>query len=346
MKSLKYLTVLTLPVTVFISFYSHGILTFLPVIYSFLIIPFLELFFRPDARNLSEEEEEIRNKDRVYDFMLYLIVPIQYGFLILFFYNINESGLSAFDLAGRISSLGLLCGVFGINVAHELGHRTKPFERFLAKSLLLTSLYMHFYIEHNKGHHKRVSTPEDPSSARYGENLYFFWVRSVLFAYLSAWHIGNDGAKKKGKSTFSYHNEMLVFQLIQITFLVIIFFFFGWQVTVCFTLAAINGFLLLETVNYIEHYGLVRKRKENGSYERVSPSHSWNSDHTIGRLLLFELSRHSDHHFLTSRKYQILRHLDNSPQMPTGYPGMMLLSTFPPLWFMVVHKSMKRQSLL
>lgn len=116
-----------------------------------------------------------------------------------------------------------------------------------------------------------------------------------------------------------------------------------WSVSTMFyfILAAVVGILLLETVNYIEHYGLVRKLKESGKYERPLPHHSWNSNHVIGRLLLFELSRHSDHHYQASRKYQILRHHDNSPQMPTGYPGMIVLALFPPLWFSVMHKELE-----
>jgi alkane 1-monooxygenase len=105
--------------------------------------------------------------------------------------------------------------------------------------------------------------------------------------------------------------------------------------------AAFMGMLMLETVNYIEHYGLQRKLGASGQYERAMPHHSWNSDHVVGRLMLFELSRHSDHHYLASRKYQVLRHHDNAPQMPTGYPGMMLLALVPPLWFSIMHKKIK-----
>jgi alkane 1-monooxygenase len=238
--------------------------------------------------------------------------------------------------------MGLLCGVFGINVGHELGHRVNVFEQTLAKMLLLTSLYMHFYIEHNKGHHKRVATPEDPSSARYGEWVYSFYFRSIILSYLSAWHIANEDLRKNGKATFSLLNEMLLFQLIQIAFLAFLFFIFGWQATIYFVVAAIIGFLLLETVNYIEHYGLQRKSTGEGKYERAMPAHSWNSDHVIGRLFLFELSRHSDHHYLASRKYQLLRHHDDAPQMPTGYPGMLLLALIPPIWFWVMNKRIKK----
>ena len=208
--------------------------------------------------------------------------------------------------------------------------------------LLLTSLYMHFYIEHNKGHHKRVATPEDPSSARYGEWLYAFYFRSVIFSYISAWEIAGNDVKKKGRSVFSFYNEMIRFHFIQFLFVAAIWIIFGWFACLCFLVAAVIGFLLLETVNYIEHYGLQRKSTGDGKYERAMPAHSWNSDHVIGRLFLFELSRHSDHHYLASRKYQVLRHHDDSPQMPTGYPGMMLLSLFPPLWFIVMNNRVKK----
>ena len=111
-------------------------------------------------------------------------------------------------------------------------------------------------------------------------------------------------------------------------------------------LSALIGALLLETVNYIEHYGLTRQQTTNNQYDRVQPAHSWNSNHVLGRLLLFELSRHSDHHYMASRKYQILRNVDEAPQMPTGYPGMMLLSLFPTLWFNVMHAQMNKQKIL
>jgi alkane 1-monooxygenase len=241
--------------------------------------------------------------------------------------------------------MGLLCGTFGINVAHELGHRVNKFEQTLAKLLLLTSLYMHFYIDHNQGHHKHVATPGDPSSAKLNQSLYAFWPQTLIGTYMSAWHIAAKALEKKGKSAFSLQNEMLQFQIIQAAFVFGIYWFWGAKVTLLFVIAALIGGMLLETVNYIEHYGLSRNKTSEDNYERVQPHHSWNSNHVIGRLMLFELSRHSDHHYLASRKYQILRHMDNAPQMPTGYPGMILLSLVPPLWFKVMHAEIKKQGI-
>lgn len=339
--SLKYLQVLTLPVLAWISFHSTGWPTYLPLIEAFILVPILEFAFKPDPANLSETEEQLRKNDPIYDWQVYLMVPVQLFLLFTFLEVMDEQGLTLLDQIGRVSAMGLMCGVIGINVAHELGHRKNWHEQLMAKVLLLTSLYMHFFIEHNRGHHKHVSTKEDPSSARFGEPLYFFWVRSVIGTYFSAWKLEASSLKKRGRPFFSVHNEMLRFQLIQVALLAVIAITYGPLIMLYFILAAMMGFLLLETVNYIEHYGLERKKIGEG-YERVMPHHSWNSDHIIGRLLLFELSRHSDHHYIASRKYQILRHTDESPQMPTGYPGMMLLATVPPIWFAIMNARIRK----
>jgi alkane 1-monooxygenase len=335
-----------IPFTIFFgsirSFHSYGWTIWIPLLFAWVIVPLMEVFIKPSSYNMSAAEEELAKKNRGYDILLYLVVVVQYYALYEFLYSMKHDTLDWYETAGRIWVMGMLCGVFGINVGHELGHRVNRFEQFLAKALLLTSLYMHFFTEHNKGHHKRVATPEDPSSARYGEMVYTFYFRTIIFSYLSAWHIANGEMKKKGKPVLSLHNEMIQFTLIQLAFISLIFFVFGWLVTLYFIAAALIGILLLETVNYIEHYGLQRKATGDGKYERAMPEHSWNSDHVVGRLMLFELSRHSDHHYLASRKYQVLRHHDDAPQMPTGYPGMMILALFPPVWFYVMHRRIKK----
>ena len=341
----KYLSPIILYGSAIFSFQSYGWVIWLPLLYAWIIIPGLELFIKPDPGNMDAAEEEMAKADKTYDILLYIVVPVQYFALYMFLRGMTIDTLQWHEIFGRIWVMGLLCGTLGINVGHELGHRSKRFEQVLAKMLLLTSLYMHFFIEHNKGHHKRVATPEDPSSARLGEWVYGFYFRSIIFSYISAWHIASNDARKKGKSAFSLHNEMIQFHLIEIAFVALIFFTFGWLTTLYFLAAATIGILLLETVNYIEHYGLQRKAIAEGKYERAMPNHSWNSDHVIGRVMLFELSRHSDHHYLASRKYQVLRHHDDSPQMPTGYPGMMILSLFPPMWFYVMNGRVKKVQL-
>lgn len=323
------------------AFFSTGFYVFVPLVYAWLVIPVLELFLKPDNSNLSRIEEDLARKDRTYDIFLYLVVPFQYLALGCFLYSVSFIPQPVYDLVGKTAVMGLLCGTFGINVGHELGHRVNRAEQLLAKALLLTSLYMHFFIEHNRGHHKKVATPEDPSSARYGETVYAFYLRSIFYSYLSAWEIASRDLQKKGRPVFSLLNEMIVYHLIQAAFVAGIGIFFGWVTAVLFVAAAVMGILLLETVNYIEHYGLQRQSLGSGKYERAMPQHSWNSSHIIGRVMLFELSRHSDHHYLASRKYQLLRHHQDAPQMPTGYPGMMILSLFPPAWFYVMNRRIR-----
>ncbi len=338
---LKYLTIFLLPIAVAISFTSKGLLAYMPILFSFVLIPFIELFIKPDASNLSDAELEMIREDRLYDYILYALVPILYAFLIWFMFSIQEDGLTIADKIGRLTGMGILLGAMGINVAHELGHRRSRLEQTLSKLLLLPAQYMHFYVEHNQGHHKNVSTDEDPASAKYKESLYIFWFRSIIFSYLSAWNIENKRLKRKNSAVFSFNNQMLNFLLLQVGFIAIVGLVFDVEVMLYYCAAFVFAILLLETVNYVEHYGLRRKKLSENRYENAQPIHSWNSNHVIGRLILFELSRHSDHHYNPYKKYQTLSNHNDNPQLPTGYPGMMLLSMIPPLWFLIMNKKIK-----
>lgn len=337
MGKFKYLFVLTIPVTVAIAFSITGVWTFLPLLYAFGAVPLLELVLPPSAANADGDLFAQRQRDRFFDFALLICVPIQLFFLGWFLISVNEVGLSWVTRMGRVTAFGLMCGVLAINVAHELGHRPDKLHQQLAKVLLTTSLYTHFFIEHNRGHHRNVSTPEDPASARFGEHLYAFWLRSLWGSYAGAWQLERTRLERKKLAVWTINNEMVQYTLVQILLLGFVLVFFGGFVLMQFLVAAVLGMLLLETVNYIEHYGLARKKLNAQRYENATPIHSWNSNHLVGRALLFELSRHSDHHAHPNREYQILRHHEVSPQMPTGYPGMMLLAAVPPLWFAVMH---------
>jgi alkane 1-monooxygenase len=341
-KYIKYLAAYFSMAAILISMTAGGIWTFFSVFYAFFMIPVLELALPGTEENFSKADEEILKKDWHYDFIVWAVVPLQLAIMAFFLYRISQPNLLWYETIGLIASFGISCGVFGINVAHELGHRNTKHEQLMSKILLWTTMYLHFFIEHNRGHHKNVSTDEDPASSRYGETIYAFYIRTVRDSWLSAWHIEAERLKKVGLPFWSFHNEMLIYQIVQAATVAIIFIEFGWKITLYYLLAAFIGALLLETVNYVEHYGLRRKKIDGEYYEKVLPIHSWNSNHPIGRLMLFELTRHSDHHYIASRKYQVLRHFNQSPQMPTGYPGMMLLALFPPLWFAVMHKEIAK----
>lgn len=342
-RALKYLLAFLLPLLAWFSFRMEGIWSFSALIYAFVLVPLAEFLVPPDPSNLNEAERELLRKDKLYDLVIYLTVPVQWCMLIYFLWVMEYDTQDHVTAAGRISAMGLLCGVIGINVAHELGHRTTRFEQFLSKCLLITSLYLHFFIEHNQGHHRNVGTEEDPASAKKGENVYAFWFRSVFGSYRSAWEIEAKRLRRKKLSFWSVKNQMLVFTVLQLVVLVLIALLCSWATFIAFMLAAIIGMLLLETVNYIEHYGLRRSKVTEYRYENVQPLHSWNSDHLIGRMILFELSRHSDHHYRAAKPYQELDHMDNSPQMPTGYPGMILTALVPPLWFSIMDPKIVQQ---
>lgn len=337
LRELKYLSGYTIPATAALALWKPEWFAFLTLIYAFVVIPVFEQWLPISTANLNENEENSALKDTLYDYVLYLSVPLQWFIIGFFLFRVSTESFTTLQLIGMICATGICSGVLGINVAHELGHRAAQSERLMAWLLLLSSLYLHFYVEHNRGHHRYVATPHDPATARKHETLYAFWIRSIVGSYLSAWRIQGDLLRKDGHRFLSWHNTMLWFQVAQVALLSGIGLAFGVQTLLLFIPTALMGILLLETINYIEHYGLSRKERSPGVYEKVLPSHSWNSNYTLGRVMLFELTRHADHHYKASRKYQVLRHFDDSPQLPAGYPAMMLLSTIPPLWFKVMN---------
>lgn len=336
--ALKYAFVFLLPVTTALSFRGHGWICYLPLIYAFAVVPLLDYLIGEDKRNISDEDRAAVEKNPLFDLILYSTVFVQVAMLFWFFIAAGDSDATASDHVGRILSMGLMCGVFGVNVAHELGHRTKYFERVLAKVMLTTTLFLHFYIEHNRGHHRNVGTPQDAATARKGESLYRFWLRVVPSSFLSAWSIVRKERERRKLAVWSIGNELIAYVLVEIVLCVIIGFVFGGSVLIAFLCSALMGILLLETVNYIEHYGLFRTKVSEFRYEDVRPIHSWNADFVVGRLLLFELTRHSDHHWKPSKHYQVLDTMPESSHLPAGYPAMMLAALCPPLWFAVMNK--------
>jgi alkane 1-monooxygenase len=337
MQKVKYLTVFLLPCTVLIAFTQNGWLTFVPLIVFFGLVPLLEGFLPPNHYNLSDKERVLAEEDRFYDGLLYVLVPVQWAALIGFLFILPQTSQWS-EWFGRVTAMGCMCGIIGINIGHELGHRNNRFHQLMGELLLLTSLENHFTPYHNRGHHNQVATPDDPATARKNEPVYFFWFRSQLGSYVQAWKIELLRMQIAGRSMVHPRNKMVQYTLAQLTLLLLIYLFAGWAGFLGFLCASLFGILLLETVNYIEHYGLLRVKRENGHYERVRRTHSWNSNHVLGRVVLFELSRHSDHHYKPDRPYQVLETHEESPLMPTGYPGMMLLSLLPPVFFRVMNK--------
>jgi len=336
MSKIKYLSIFLLPATVLVSFCTEGILNFLPLIVFFGLLPVVEQFLPLQESNLSPQEAEKAEKDPYYELLLYLMMPVQWGFLVYFLFTIEEAS-NSHVLIGRITSMGIMCAVIGINLGHELGHHDNKISRYIGEILLLSSLQNHFLPYHNRGHHTNVGTRQDPATARKNETMYVFWFRSQVGSYFEAWKIEMQKCRIQQKPPLHYSNKMIQYTIAHILLLSSIFYFFGSLVLWYFIIAAIMGIVQLESVNYIEHYGLYRNKNKNGVYERVQRHHSWNSNHYLGRLILFELSRHSDHHYKANRPYQILESHKESPVMPAGYPAMMMLALFPPLFFRIMN---------
>lgn len=308
-----------------------GFFWFLGPLLVFGIFPVLDLVIGVDADNPPDSVLKWLEQDRYYRWCTYAFLPLQYGGLVLACWLWADGGLSVVDSIGLALTMGVVSGI-AINTAHELGHKRASNERWLSKIALAQSGYGHFFIEHNRGHHVRVSTPEDPASSRVGESFWEFLPRTVKGSVTSAWELEGVRLDRLRKRHLSLQNDVLNAWLMTVVLFAVLTLVFGWVVLPYLLVQAVIGFSLLEVVNYLEHYGLLRQRREDGRYERTRPEHSWNSNNVASNVLLYHLQRHSDHHANPMRRYQALRHMDGAPQLPTGYAGMIVLAWFPPLW--------------
>jgi alkane 1-monooxygenase len=343
MKKIGFFSALILPALLILGFYLGGSFQWMIHIFVFLLVPLMDYILQKDTANVAAGEVSGVTKEQFYKLITFVWVYVQVAILIWGLYVVSTQPMSILSWIAFATGMALVTGGIGITVAHELGHRTEKIEQTYSKILLMTVCYMHFFIEHNRGHHVRVATPEDPATSRKGESFYGFWWRSVTEGYLSSWHLEAERLKKKGQAFWSLSNQMIWFQILPLIF---ISFFFGlfsylggrlvWEVPVFFFIQSILGFSLLELVNYLEHYGMQRKRLPSGQYENVTPLHSWNASQLVSNFLLFQLQRHSDHHAYAHKRYQVLDHNEASPQLPAGYSAMIILACIPPLWFVVM----------
>ncbi|MFC7503983.1 fatty acid desaturase [Nocardioides sp. GCM10030258] len=324
------------------------------------VIPLLDLALGLDPSNPPDDVMEELENDKYYRWVVYAYIPLQFFILFAGFAIIAGTNPVAWftDLVGATSwvtdNLGAdlvrsvdmtwyeklflavsIAGVQGIaiNTAHELGHKKENVERWLSKIALAPTFYGHFYIEHNRGHHVRVATPEDPASSRLGESFWAFWPRTVMGSLKSGWGVEAKRYKRKGTHPFHVGNDVLNAWVMSAVLYGGMFALFGWQIAPYALVTIVFGFSLLEIINYLEHYGMKRQKVgEKQRYERVLPMHSWNSNNIVTNLFLYHLQRHSDHHANPTRRYQTLRDFKESPALPTGYAGMLTLALFPPLW--------------
>jgi len=322
-------------------FYDVHLLYWLSPVIGTVIVPVLDFIVGTNKNNPPEEAMEELEASQFYRFILYAFLPSQFAVTIFGVFVAVADSTSGLDYIGLVITLGMVNGL-GVNTAHELGHKKVSLDKWLSKVALAPIVYGHFFVEHNRGHHKHVATPLDPASARLGEGFWAFVPRAVGGGIASAWNIEKTRLSRKNKGPWTFENDNIQGWAITVVLFGGLTIWLGWAALPFLLLQAIDGLLMLEMINYLEHYGLCRKFNEKTNrYERCQPEHSWNSDHTVTNLFFYQLQRHSDHHANPTRPYRTLRHFDEAPQLPTGYTGMFLLVYFPPLWFAVMDKRVK-----
>jgi alkane 1-monooxygenase len=307
----------------------------LPLLISYGLMPLLDALIGEDGNNPPEAVVPQLEADRYYRWLTWATVPLHVVGLVGCAWWVGTHALPMW----AVLMMGYVAGAdsgLGINTGHELGHKHNRIEQALARLVLAVPAYGHFTVEHGRGHHKAVATPEDHASSRMGESIYRFALRELPGGIARAWAIESARLRASGHSPWSWHNTMLqsyaisavlqggliaAFGAVMLPFLLVHNAVAWWQLT---------------SANYVEHYGLLREREAGGRWESPKPHHSWNANHLITNLALFHLQRHSDHHAHPSRRYQSLRNFPDLPTLPSGYFGMFVLAYIPALWFKVM----------
>ncbi len=309
----------------------------LPLVVNYVVAPLVDWAMGEDSNNPPEEVVMQLDQDPYYRRLTFAVVPLHFMTLIVCVWYATEQPLSWWGFVLLAVIAGMTAGL-AINTGHELGHKNSKFEKSLARIVLAVAAYGHFSVEHNRGHHKDVSTPSDPASARMGESIYKFARREIPGAFRRAWQVERERLTLRNKPIWHRSNPILQSYAITAALSLLLILLFGFLVIPFLLIHNLFAYWQLTSANYIEHYGLLRERDVKGRYERCQPHHSWNSNHIVSNLVLFHLERHSDHHTYPLRRYQSLRHFDDLPSLPNGYFGMYVLAYIPWLWFRVMDK--------
>lgn len=332
---LRFLPVFVSPLLILLALAQGGWFVLSGAIFMFGCVPLLDAMLGLETENRVDGAWA-----PVLRALPMLFVPAHLITLALVLARVQQLG-PTIEALGIVFAIGL-GGAIAIVVAHELMHRSSWAEQRLAEVLMASTSYTHFCVEHVHGHHKRVATPDDPASAHQGESLYRFFPRTLLGSWRSAWAVEAQRAARNGRSTWGIHNRLVIYLLVQVALLAAVAGAWGPLGLAAFVGQSLVAVLLLETINYIEHYGLSRAETAPGKYERVRPEHSWNASHLVSNRMLLSLARHSDHHAFVQRPYSELRHWEGAPQLPFGYATMVLLALVPPLWFRVMDDRVDR----
>jgi len=316
---------------------KNPLVTLIPALFFYIFTPIMDAIMGEDPHNPPEEVVSAMMADNYYRFTVYTLIGVAIALFLSFVVFVGTQDLPWWAIAALIFGVGSSSG--GVMVmTHELGHKANKLDRLAAKIGNMIMGYGHFNIEHNKGHHTWVATPEDPASSRMGESFYAFMVRELTGTFKRGIGYERDRLRKQGRSFWSVHNDVLQVYAVTLAMLILFTTLFGPAILLFLIPHHFLAWLALTQANYVEHYGLMREKKENGKYERCQPEHSWNTNHTYSNLLSFHLQRHSDHHAYPQRPYQVLRDYEDVPSLPTGYGGCFAMAFIPPLWFKVMDK--------
>ncbi|WP_417464921.1 alkane 1-monooxygenase [Kordiimonas sp.] len=311
-------------------------------IFFYILIPVIEMLFGEDSSNPPREAIPYLRDDPFYRWSAFAALPAAYAVWVAGAWYVAVMDLSWSAYLAVTVANGLM-GAGALNTAHEVGHRRDKTSINVARFLLCLCGMGHFRVEHNQGHHVQVATPEDSATAMMGESFYEFVTHELPGGVKRAWKIESARMKRKGKSPYSFENEVFTNTLITVAMYGAFVAVFGWIVLPYLLGGALLSNLMLSSANYVEHYGLMRGKREDGRYERVQPHHSWNANHIVSNVMLYHLQRHSDHHAHAERPYQCLRHFDTSPQLPAGYFTMFMAAWNPPIWFAIMDKRVAEQ---
>lgn len=345
-----YLLVFTIPISFLLSYYADNIyaLYSLPFV-MFICMPFIDPLFGLDNQNYDADHEKELKDQSYYRYVLHAWAYTQTAMMIWLVYIFSTTDISFTYIVPMVLNTMIMNGGAGIVVAHELGHKNNKLDKYLAKLLLIQVFYAHYTVKHNRGHHVHVGTPLDTATSKLNQSFYSFWLQSVWGGFVSAIKIENDYLKAKKKKITLFNHEVWNSLILSILFFVLcasIVAYFNevmlLNFIVFYVFQTFLSFSLLESVDYIEHYGMVRQLKDDNTYEKTNASHSWNANFILSNYFLFQLQRHSDHHLYATKNYQILKQYDESPQLPNGYPAMILLTLIPPIWFRIMNERLNK----
>jgi alkane 1-monooxygenase len=335
----RFLLALTLPTMPPVGYLIGD--NYYTLVVGIVVIGLLDFVFGRDRKNPAPQALPALEERGFYRMVLYVCAALDLALIAWGAVTVSRAALSPAQTLGLMLSVGFVTGAQGITFAHELGHSRSKLEQFLAKVLLTAVCYGHFFIEHNRGHHVRVATPEDPASARLGESFYAFYLRTLAGSWMHAWQLERERLLRHGLRFLSWRNQMLWFTAVPLLLVGGFWLALGPRAAILYLVQSWMAFTLLEAVNYVQHYGLARRRLDKGGYERVVHAHSWNASEVLTNCFLIHLQRHSDHHENPARAYQALMYYEDGPQLPTGYSGMLPLALLPPLWFRVMNPRLK-----